>query len=471
MRLDPPQTGEAEPPELRLAFEGGTLLLEPPGALGDREPPPGFRPDPRAGDRLRAPALAYRRALTRLLRDGWRIDDRARGYESLELVPRREREPFPHQREALEAWAQGGRAGVVVLPTGAGKSYVAELAIARVQRSTLVVAPTIDLMTQWMNLLGAAFGEELVGGLGGGLHDVRPLTATTYDSAFLHLEHLGDRFGMLVFDECHHLPSASYGQAAECAIAPFRLGLTATPERPDGGHERLPELIGPTVYRRDIQDMAGDYLADYEVVRLRVQLDDDEREAYDRARADYRGFVEACGIRMSSPEGWGRFLALSSRSRRGRQAWHAWRRQREIALRSRQKLRLLQDLLRQHRRDRVLIFTSDNETVYAIARRHLIPPITHQTPAAERRRILAGFNAGELPAIVTSRVLNEGVDLPTANVGIVLSGSSSVREHVQRLGRLLRKGETDSAMLYEVITEATAEEVVSERRREHGAYR
>ena len=73
--------------------------------------------------------------------------------------------------------------------------------------------------------------------------------------------------------------------------------------------------------------------------------------------------------------------------------------------------------------------------------------------------------------VVTSRVLNEGVDVPSANVAVILSGSGSVREHVQRLGRILRKQEGKSAVLYELVTDATSETYTSERRREHSAYR
>ena len=455
---------------VELAFDRGTLVLSPAEML-EPDPPPGFVVDERAGGRLRAPAIAYRRALGHLVRAGLDVEDRARAYETLALIPRRVREPFPHQQEALDAWLEARRRGVVVLPTGAGKSYVAELAMARCQRSTLVVAPTIDLMSQWLNLLRAAFGDELVGGLGGGMHDVQPITVTTYDSAYIHMERLGDRFGLIVFDECHHLPGPSYAQGAECAIAPFRLGLSATPERQDGSHAALDRLIGPEVYRRDITDLAGEYLADYEAVRLRVELDEEERESYERARGEYRSFVQSEGIRMSAPDGWGRFLQATSRSRRGRRAWQAWREQKRIALQSRGKLRLLADLLWQHREEQVIIFTADNDTVYAISQRHLIPAITHQTPAEERSSVLRQFNSRVLRAVVTSRVLNEGVDMPAASVGVVLSGSGSVREHVQRLGRILRRQVGKQATLYEVITVGTGEEHTSARRREHNAYR
>ena len=119
----------------------------------------------------------------------------------------------------------------------------------------------------------------------------------------------------------------------------------------------------------------------------------------------------------------------------------------------------------------MLIFTADNATVYQIARRFLVPAITHQTKTKERKTILERFHSGDYPVIVTSQVLNEGVDVPAANVGIILSGTGSVREHVQRLGRLLRKLGDKQAMLYEVVSRGTAEEFTSERRRQHHAYR
>ena len=453
-----------------LTFEQGTLVLEPVEALIHCGPPPGFIADPRIAGRLRAPAIQYRRALGHLIRAGLEVDDQARAYAPVSLPAPRVRTPYPHQREAMEAWREGGRRGVVVLPTGAGKSYIAEMAIFEVQRSTLVVAPTIDLMMQWINLLTEVFGEEMVGGVGGGMYDVKPLTATTYDSAYIHVERLGNQFGLLVFDECHHLPGASYSGSAEGAIAPFRLGLSATPERPDGSHERLDHLIGPTLYRRDIKELAGIYLADYDVVRVEVELTESERTQYDYERSLYREFVSSEGIRVSRPGGWGHFIQASCRSERGRRAWRGWREQRRISLQSEAKLERLAGILAEHAEEQIIVFTADNDTVYAISRRHLIPALTHQTPGVERKSILADFNAGALRAVVTSKVLNEGVDMPAASVGIVLSGSGSVREHVQRLGRILRRGEGKRAVLYEVITKGTGEEGLSDRRRDHGAY-
>src|SRR5690606_15751839 len=158
--------------------------------------------------------------------------DEARQYPELPggIVARRE--PRPFQVEALNAWLQHRGQGVVVLPTGAGKSHLALMAIDAKRRATLVVVPTLDLVRQWYDLLSTAF-ELPVGVIGGGEYSIQALTVTTYDSAYIHMENIGNRFGMVVFDECHHLPSEAYGLAAAQCLAPYRLGLSATPERTD----------------------------------------------------------------------------------------------------------------------------------------------------------------------------------------------------------------------------------------------
>lgn len=453
---------------VRLAFQGGTLRLE---GLARGEAVEGLPASCVWDEReavLRAPAVDYAAVVLALRDQKVETVDEARQYATLSLTPTARHEPFPYQSEALAAWARHRYRGVVVLPTGAGKTYVATLAILSRQRSALVVVPTLDLLNQWYDVLAAAFGVP-VGIVGGGYHEVLDITVTTYDSAHLHMDRLGDRFGLVIFDECHHLPSPSYATAARMCLAPYRLGLTATPERSDG--RTTDEAVGPIVYRKDITELSGEYLASYETVRLEVPLSAEERESYERDRGTYLTFLRANGIRMGEPDGWSRFLILSSQSDAGRRAFTAYRRQRGLALAAPGKLAFLARLLHQHRGDRTIVFTEDNATVYAISRSFLLPAITHQTKVKERSKILAAFNAGELTAVVTSKVLNEGVNVPEANVAIVLSGSGSVREHVQRLGRILRKGENKRAVLYELVAAGTGEERTSEKRREHVAYR
>jgi superfamily II DNA or RNA helicase len=451
-----------------LVFHAGTVELRGVAKSAAVAPPPPLAWDVRASC-FRAPAIAYPAVVRELGERGIAFEDRAPAWPAIEgaLV---HREPWPYQREAFAAWQAAEGRGVVVLPTGAGKTQVATMAIDARRVGALVIAPTLDLVRQWYDVLRATFGVP-VGILGGGDHEILPLTVATYDSAYLGMEHFGARFGLVVFDECHHLPGASYAMAARLALAPFRLGLTATPERADGRDADLESLIGPTVYRKDISELAGDYLADYDVVRVEIDLSPEERAEHDAERKIYLAFVARSGIRLGSPRGFGDFVMRSARSPEGRRAMRAYRRQRELAFSAAAKLAYVGHLLHEHAGGRAIVFTQDNATAYTLARRLLVPVITHQTRVAERSEILAGLGSGKYGAIVTSKVLNEGVDVREANVAIVLSGSGSVREHVQRLGRILRKSEGKRAVLYELVTARTAETGTSERRRQHDAYR
>lgn len=420
-------------------------------------------------DTFRAPAHAYRDIVLRLHQGGVAFDDQARRFERLSLERQTAQSPYPHQRDALEAWWDAGGRGIVELPTGAGKTFVAVLAIEKVRRTTLVVVPTIDLMVQWQGVLAEHFGVP-IGMVGGGEKDRRSITVTTYDSAAAQTEFHGAKVGFVVFDECHHLPAPGYRFIAEGSLAPFRLGLTATLARQDGGEAVAERLLGPLVHRVPIDALEGEYLAPYEVRSVPVTLTDEERSAYDESRGEYLRFLRQQGIRFDRPSGWAEFIMRAHRTPEGRSAFAAFRTQRRIALTCAGKYDALWQILMAHRDDRIIVFTEDTETVYSIAHRYLLPAITHHTRPAERRAVLERFAAGDSRVLVTAKVLNEGVDVPEANVGVVLSGNGSVREHVQRLGRILRKRPDKRAVLYEVFTDVAAEAGISERRRQHVAY-
>jgi superfamily II DNA or RNA helicase len=452
---------------IRMTFDGGSIVLDgidEGNALGM----PGVLYDHRTRQ-LRAQAIWYRTIVSYFRERKIAYVDEARDYGPAKWPIQIQKKAFPHQEEGLKAWVAADKMGVVVLPTGTGKTHLANLAIHAAERPSLVVTPTIDLMNQWYDELASCFAAE-VGLVGGGYHEIRPLTVTTYDSAYQNVDRLGNKFGLVIFDECHHLPGETYALAARGSIAPFRLGLTATPERADNAHERLDQLIGPIVYRREITQLRGQFLAHYSIETLYADLTAEERFRYDSARLQYREFLQSTGIDMRRPGAWGQFLFAAHRSAEGRQAYLAYRAQRELALAAPAKLKVLARLLERHAGDRVIIFTNDNATVYTIARQFLVPVITHETKTKERREVLLRFNSGAYPIVATSKVLNEGVNVPEANVAIILSGSGSVREHVQRLGRILRKSGDKEAILYEVITRGTVEEFTSNRRRQHSAY-
>jgi superfamily II DNA or RNA helicase len=452
---------------IQLAFEGGTIVLKD-GDAEQRRSLPGVAIDPRTGGE-RAEGRHYRAIVEQLRARKIAYHDDARQWQETRWTLRSERTPYPHQSEAVETWWKQRGRGLVVLPTGTGKTFVAMLAIAKTARPTLVVTPTIDLLNQWHGELVAGFGEP-IGLLGGGYYDVQSITVSTYDSAYLHLERWGAKFGLLVFDECHHLPGPTYALSAIGSLAPFRLGLTATPERSDGQEAAYADLIGPIVYRREIKELSGEFLANYRAEKVFVDLTADEKQRYDEARRVYREFIVTRNISLGGPNGWQKFIFEASRSKEGWAAFQAHRASKRLERAAGGKLAKLDELLAKHAPDRIIVFTADNATVYQIARRFLVPAITHQTKARERKQILERFHSGEYSVVVTSQVLNEGVDVPAANVGIVLSGTSTIRENVQRLGRLLRKSGDKQALLYEIVARGTMEEFSSERRRQHGAF-
>ena len=372
-----------------------------------------------------------------------------------------------YQTAALDAWRDGGERGVIELPTGSGKTVVAIGAMAALNTPTLVVVPTIDLLEQWIGELETEFGETTaIGRLGGGEQRVEAITVATYDSAYLRAEGLGDRFGLLVFDEVHHLGGEGYRDIARLSAAPARLGLTATFERPDGAHEAIEELLGGVVYRRDAEELAGEHLAEYDIKRIEVELTPTERETYETHQETFTNYLARSGIQLRSGSDYQELVKRSGSDPEARAALLAKQRAREVMMNADRKTDALAGILDRHRNDRIIVFTAYTDLVYELASRFLIPPITNETSADERREILGKFRRGEYSRVVAANVLDEGVDVPDANVAVVLSGSGSEREFTQRLGRILRpKDDGGRALLYEVVTEGTAEERIAKRRR------
>lgn len=416
----------------------------------------------------RAPAYTYRDIVLDCRAKGIKLEDRARTYERLDLQLTRAIVPREHQLKALKAWIDAGRRGVVQLPTGAGKTYLALLAIVETGRPTLVVVPTIDLLHQWHELL-ATHLPITIGALGGGTRDVQAITVTTYDSASMYVETFGQRFGLIVLDECHHLPAPQYQAIAAASLAPFRLGLSATVERADGKEVDIFRLLGPLVYEARVDEMVARVLAPYDVVTVSVALTEEEENAYRDARAVYTGFLRKFRIDFAQG-GWLEFVKLAARLPGGREAMRAYREQKRMAQASSGKQTELWQILVRHRGEKIIVFTDDNNMAYKIGGDFVLPVLTHQTKLKERKKMLEAFRSGELTVIVTSKVLNEGVDVPDASVGIVISGSGGVREHVQRLGRILRHKPGKRAVLYELVSKGTSELFVNQRRKQHHAY-
>ena len=426
-----------------MRFTGGTLVLDDGGRV------PAYRFGALAED-----ADARGVALAGDLRPTWSIDERDAGHLGLR----------PYQKDALDRWTRARRRGVVALPTGAGKTRVAIAAILTCGLPALVLCPTRVLLRSWVKELTELVGER-IGVVGDGTSRLERITVMTFESAYRRMDFFGHRFGLLVVDEAHHFASGLRSEALEACAAIARLGLSATaPAADTEGARRLRDLIGPVVVEVPVEALVGKHLAPLELVPILVELDPEEREEYELKS---RPFIEArrAYFRRNRFADYNAMLRDFGRYTRGRALLRDWARATRLACFPRAKRELIASLLERHRDDRSIVFTAHVEDAYAVAEQSLIPVITGEVGARERQRILSRFKAGTLRAIASARVLNEGVDVPDARVAIVASSSLGLREHVQRIGRVLRPAPGKTALVYELVTHATVDERIAAARR------
>jgi len=450
---------------MRLVFDRGTILLlqTERASLGPScgADLPGVLWDPRVAA-LRCPARHHGALVAELARRGVRFTDEVVD----EPAPARTKavpvDLRPYQQAALAAWDLAGRRGVAVLPTGAGKTRLAIAAIASSGVRALCLVPTRVLLEQWIRSIHELLGFP-AGQLGDGEHRIEDITVATSESAWRHMPRIGNQFGLLVVDEVHHFGIGTRDEALDMCTAPLRLGLTAT--KPAGRSAvRVAELVGPTVYELCVDDLVGEFLAPFDTVVLHLDLDLDERTEYESLMATVREAL-ARFKRCAPNASWEDFAKAAVRTDEGRRALAAWHRARRIIAFPSAKRAMLGTLLERHRACRTIVFVADNQTAYAVSRAHFIMPLTCDIKRSERERALALFKEGKLGALVSAQVLNEGLDVPDAEVGIIVGGSRGEREHVQRVGRVLRPRPGKRALVYELVIRASVEVKQSRKRR------
>ncbi len=441
---------------MELIFSRGTILVR-----GDVRIPNSTWDE--RSRRFRAMALHYRDIVDYLTNSNISFTDTV-----LDLIPCPEFQSSitlrDYQKQALDAWILNGKRGVIVLPTGSGKTVIGIKAISLLNTPTIIVVPALDLLDQWRSRLKKEFRTD-VGILGGGEQDVKALTVSTYDSAYIHADRLGNRFGFIIFDEVHHLPAEGYRHIAEMFASPFRMGLTATYEREDGLHTELNRLVGGMVFEKKVKELAGEHLSPFRLEKIIVELTAEEQEEYEHNQGIFADYLRKNNMTIRTPADFQKIVIRSGRDPSARKALLARNKARDIALNTVSKIEKFRDILKRHKDSRLFIFTEHNKLVYRISKEFLIPAITYRTARKERNEILDRFRSGAYRAVVTSKVLDEGIDVPDADVGIILSGTGSERAFVQRLGRILRKKEGKEAVLYEIISAETSEINTAKRRK------
>jgi DNA excision repair protein ERCC-3 len=341
-----------------------------------------------------------------------------------------------YQREAADVFYAGGDvkggSGVIVLPCGSGKTIVGIAAMALVQKSTLILTTSVTAVKQWRReiLDKTDLRDEDVCEYTGDTKEIGPVTVATYQiityrpdkqEEFPHFKLFDERdWGLIVYDEVHLLPAPVFRVTAQIQ-ARRRLGLTATLVREDGREGDVFSLIGPKKYDVPWRELeTAGWIAAATCTEIRVALPADVRMEYAVAelRDKYR-----------------------------------------IASENPTKDDVVEELLRRHANERVIVIGQYITQLKRLAKRFQIPLITGATPNPEREDLYGQFRRGEVRHLVLSKVGNFAIDLPDANVLIQVSGTfGSRQEEAQRLGRVLRpKANGESAHFYTLVTRDTRE--------------
>ena len=362
-----------------------------------------------------------------------------------------------YQKEALDSWMSNGYRGVVALPTGSGKTVVALAAIASLKRPTLVVVYTREQLMEWVDKISRFLNIHpgMVGRLYSAEKKVSSITVATYQSALRNIDMLYDRFSLLVVDEAHHLPADKFRLIAERVLAPYRLALSATPYREDGRHEELFALMGGVVYEKGVQELEEKgFIASYTIIPRLVDLAPDEREKFREMRKRYLALARGRKVQEL-------VKAVAAGDESARKALQLLNQMRRLLALSRSKIEETRAIIEGElsRGSKIIVFTQFVEQAEALGRSLGVPVVTGKTEQRRRRLIFNLFKSGSYRVLVLTTVGDEGIDIPDANVGIILSGTSSKRQFIQRLGRLLRPAKGKSqAKLYYVAVRGTQEE-------------
>ncbi|WP_265107794.1 DEAD/DEAH box helicase [Halosolutus halophilus] len=336
-----------------------------------------------------------------------------------------------YQRTWVDRFAEAGE-GVFVGPPGSGKTVAAVGAMAHIEGETLVLVPSRDLARQWADTIVDYTSLEpgQIGQYHGGRKEVRPVTIATYQIAGMdrHRSLFDDReWGLVIFDECQHVPSDVYRRSTHLQSR-HRLGLSASPIREDDRQTEIFTLVGPPIGTDWEALFESGFVAEPELEIRYVPWGDEEQ-----------------GNAYASAEGQEKY---------------------RIAARNRGKVDEVRYLLSAHPDSKALVFVDYLDQGRDLATALDVPFLSGETPHHERRRLLDEFRRNERDLLVVSRVGDEGIDLPTADLAIVASGlGGSRRQGTQRAGRTMRPA--GGALVYVLATRGTREEDFARRQLQH----
>lgn len=476
---------------MEIKFDLGTLIahvssreVSNPDLLGYFKESEDWKWDWRVNS-YRAPAWKLFSIKDKLLHQGFEFQENITQAFKMNSYNKQKIELRDYQYEAFQEWFLNRGRGVVVMPTGTGKTRLALYAINELRLCTLILVPTRVLLQQWYDELQDKI-KTPIGIWGDGQQITRSITVSTYESALRHLVHRGSQFGFVIVDEAHHFLKGERIEIMEMLCAPYCLSLSATFEYeekigksrkenceknfkennglyPKVKVTKVIEILGPIVFRLSLDVAKKSILSPYDHVQVKVNLSLEERKNYNKY-FDYFSQV-VTSIKNSSQWTFKEDLyQLLGQTPQGRLAIQSLKKARRIVFQCEEKINKIEEFLLQYAHRRVLIFTADTEMALRVSRELLVFAIISETPKKMRDQALQCFADGRLTSLVACRVLNEGYDLPKADIAIIIGGSHGRGEHLQRMGRVLRPVEDKRALIIELICQETFETNQSRKR-------
>jgi len=367
--------------------------------------------------------------------------------------------PRTWQSEALNAWCESF-SGIASVVTGGGKTTFAQMCMQAFRERYpegrfVIVVPTLALLDQWYVSLRedlAIPDEEIVSYSGEG----RPkefgiVNLMVINTARTYAASASENFDiMLIVDECHRAASQANSLALK-GTPKATLGISATPEREydDLFQSVLVPSLGQIVFRYDYNQALRDkVIVPFDLINISAEMTLDEKQQYDAATADI-----ALAFKKVNSGTIGREELAAKLRRRAR-----------LAASSIQRIPLTIRIAEQHRDSRIIVFHEDIRTANGIlevlSARRFNATVYHSKISAEvRRDNLRLYRAGVFDVLVTCRALDEGVNVPETSIAIVASSTASVRQRIQRLGRVLRPAPgKHHAQVYTIYTSKPEEQ-------------
>ncbi len=370
-----------------------------------------------------------------LIKMGLPVDDRVRLEKGkpIDFTLNSSFSPRNYQIDAVKSFFGDGRPGtgfgVIVLPCGSGKTVVGMMALEKLKTRTLILAPNVTSVHQWMNeIRNKSNWKGEIGEYTGEKKEIKDITVSTYqiltycndEGEYPHFSLLRDGgWGFVIYDEVHMLPAPVFRITAELQSM-YRLGLTATLVREDGKEDEVFSLVGPKRFDTPWSEL------------------------------EKRGFIAKAWcheIRIPLPESLEIEYATAGKKEKYK-----------IAATNEKKLDVVGKLLKKHEGEKGLIIGQYLDQLKKVKEKFGFPIITGSTKNSVRDELYEKFRRGDVKTLIVSKVANYAIDLPDASLLIQISGTfGSRQEEAQRLGRILRPKDRDSHF-YTIVTEYSEEE-------------